>query len=58
MVYTEFISADGLIRDGGKSIAKLDIYDNERPVGIQIYGNDVSLLWWRPPYVQRPPHRS
>ena len=40
MVYTEFISADGLIRDGGKSIVKLDIYDNERPVGIQIYGND------------------
>ncbi len=44
MVYTEFISADGLIRDGGKSIAKLDIYDNERPVGIQIYGNDVSAM--------------
>ena len=44
MVYTEFISADGLIRDGGKSVAKLDIYDNERPVGIQIYGNDVSAM--------------
>lgn len=44
MVYTEFISADGLIRDGGKSVAKLDIYDNERPVGIQIYGNEVSSM--------------
>ena len=44
MVYTEFISADGLIRDGGKSVAKLDIYDNERPVGIQIYGNQVEPM--------------
>ena len=39
MMYTEFISADGLIRDGGKSVRKLEIYDYERPIGIQIYGN-------------------
>ncbi len=39
MVYTEFISSDGLIRDARKSLAKLSISDNERPVGIQIYGH-------------------
>ncbi|MFI3268712.1 MAG: tRNA-dihydrouridine synthase family protein, partial [Rikenellaceae bacterium] len=44
MVYTEFISADGLIRDGGKSVKKLDIFDYERPVGIQIYGNQVESM--------------
>lgn len=39
MMYTEFISSDGLIRDGLKSIKKLDIYDFERPIGIQLYGH-------------------
>ncbi len=39
MVYTEFISSDGLIRNGAKSVKKLDIFDHERPVGIQIYGH-------------------
>lgn len=39
VVYTEFISSEGLIRSASKSVKKLDIYDNERPVGIQIYGN-------------------
>lgn len=39
MMYTEFISSDGLIRDAGKSIAKLQTYDYEMPIGIQIYGN-------------------
>lgn len=39
VVYTEFISSDGLIRDGRKSVQKLNIYDYERPVGIQIYGH-------------------
>jgi nifR3 family TIM-barrel protein len=39
MVFTEFISADGLIRDGAKSVKKLDIFDEERPIGIQIYGH-------------------
>ena len=40
MVYTEFISSDGLIRDAEKSTKKLDIYDDERPVGIQIFGGE------------------
>ncbi|MDL2320333.1 tRNA dihydrouridine synthase DusB [Alistipes sp. OttesenSCG-928-B03] len=44
MVYTEFISADGLIRDARKSLAKLDISDAERPVGIQIYGHLVEPM--------------
>jgi len=39
MMYTEFISSDGLIRDGKKSVKKLDIYDYERPIGIQLYGH-------------------
>lgn len=38
-MYTEFISSDGLIRDGEKSVRKLDIYDFERPIGIQLYGH-------------------
>lgn len=38
-MYTEFISSDGLIRDGQKSVKKLDIYDFERPIGIQLYGH-------------------
>jgi tRNA-dihydrouridine synthase B len=39
VMYTEFISSDGLIRDGKKSVQKLNIYDYERPIGIQIYGH-------------------
>lgn len=39
MMYTEFISSDGLIRDGEKSVRKLDIFDFERPIGIQLYGH-------------------
>ncbi|HRN94419.1 MAG TPA: tRNA-dihydrouridine synthase, partial [Chitinophagales bacterium] len=35
MLYTEFISADGLVRDAEKSLKKLDIFEDERPVGIQ-----------------------
>lgn len=38
VVYTEFISSEGLIRDAAKSVQKLDIYEKERPVGIQIFG--------------------
>jgi len=38
-MYTEFISSDGLIRDGEKSVKKLDIYASERPIGIQLYGH-------------------
>lgn len=44
MVYTEFISSDGLIRDAAKSVAKLRIDDSERPVGIQIYGHLVEPM--------------
>lgn len=43
-VYTEFISADGLIRDAAKSVAKLRIDDAERPVGIQIYGHLIEPM--------------
>jgi nifR3 family TIM-barrel protein len=39
LMFTEFISSDGLIRDARKSVQKLDIFDYERPVGIQIYGH-------------------
>jgi len=38
-MYTEFISSDGLIHEGEKSVKKLDIYDFERPIGIQLYGH-------------------
>lgn len=38
IVYTEFVSSEGLIRDAAKSVIKLDIYEKERPVGIQIFG--------------------
>ncbi len=40
LMYTEFISSEGLIRDAIKSRQKLDIYEDERPVGIQIFGGD------------------
>ena len=44
VVYTEFISSEGLIRDAAKSIKKLDIYKNERPVGIQIFGSNLESM--------------
>lgn len=44
MLYTEFISADGLIRDAEKSLQKLDIYDEERPIGIQIFGSNKEAM--------------
>jgi nifR3 family TIM-barrel protein len=43
-MYTEFISSDGLIRDGEKSLRKLDIYDFERPIGIQLYGHLIDAM--------------
>ena len=44
-MYTEFISSEeGLIRDAAKSIQKLDIYKNERPVGIQIFGSNLESM--------------
>ncbi len=44
LMYTEFISSDGLIRDGKKSLKKLDISDNERPIGIQLYGHLIESM--------------
>jgi tRNA-dihydrouridine synthase B len=44
LMYTEFISSEGLIRDAIKSRQKLDIYEEERPVGIQIFGGDEEAL--------------
>ncbi len=44
ILYTEFISSEGLIRDAEKSIMKLDIYDFERPIGIQIFGNEITSM--------------
>lgn len=44
LVYTEFISADGLIRDAVKSVKKLDFCEFERPVGIQIFGNSIDPM--------------
>lgn len=44
VVYTEFISSDGLIRDARKSLAKLSISEGERPVGIQLYGHLVEPM--------------
>ena len=44
MVYTEFVSSDALIRDVNSTLRKLNIYDEERPVAIQIYGNEVGPM--------------
>jgi len=44
VVYTEFISSEGLIRDAQKSVMKLDIYEKERPVGIQIFGANLESM--------------
>ncbi|GJM36057.1 MAG: tRNA-dihydrouridine synthase [Saprospiraceae bacterium] len=44
MMYTEFISVEGLIRDAEKSVQKLDIYDEERPIGIQIFGAELDSM--------------
>ena len=44
LMYTEFISSEGLIRDAIKSKKKLDIFDYERPIGIQIFGGDEDAM--------------
>lgn len=44
LMYTEFISSEGLIRDAIKSRKKLDIFDYERPIGIQIFGGDEEAM--------------
>jgi nifR3 family TIM-barrel protein len=44
LMFTEFISSEGLIRDADKSVRKLDIYDEERPIGIQIFGGEIDSM--------------
>jgi nifR3 family TIM-barrel protein len=44
VMYTEFISVEGLIRDASKSVQKLDIYEEERPIGIQIFGANLDSM--------------
>jgi nifR3 family TIM-barrel protein len=44
LMYTEFISSEGLIRDAAKSLRKLDIFEYERPIGIQIFGGEESSM--------------
>lgn len=44
MMYTEFISSEGLIRDAAKSRQKLDIFEYERPIGIQLFGSDIEHM--------------
>lgn len=44
MMYTEFISSEGLIRDAAKSKQKLDIFEYERPIGIQIFGSNIESM--------------
>ena len=44
MMYTEFISSEGLIRDAAKSKKKLDIFEYERPIGIQLFGSDIDSM--------------
>ncbi|RCH54929.1 tRNA dihydrouridine synthase DusB [Mucilaginibacter hurinus] len=44
MMYTEFISSEGLIRDAAKSLKKLDVFEYERPIGIQIFGSDIDHM--------------
>ncbi len=44
LMYTEFISSEGLIRDAAKSMQKLDIYEYERPIGIQIFGSEIDSM--------------
>lgn len=44
VMYTEFISSEGLIRDAAKSVQKLDIFEYERPIGIQIFGSEITSM--------------
>ena len=44
LMYTEFISSEGLIRDAAKSRQKLDIFEYERPIGIQLFGGDIANM--------------
>lgn len=53
VVYTEFISSEALIREAEKSLQKLDIYDAERPVGIQIFGDEIESMRQATDWVER-----
>lgn len=44
LMYTEFVSSEGLIRDAAKSKQKLDIFEYERPIGIQLFGSDIEHM--------------
>ena len=44
LMFTEFISSEGLIRNAAKSVQKLDIFEYERPIGIQIFGNNIESM--------------
>jgi nifR3 family TIM-barrel protein len=44
LMYTEFISSEGLIRNARKSVQKLDIYEEERPIGIQFFGGEIDTM--------------
>jgi len=44
IMYTEFISSEGLIRDAAKSVKKLDVFEYERPIGIQIFGSEIDSM--------------
>ncbi len=53
IMYTEFISSEGLIRDAAKSVKKLDFSDFERPIGIQIFGHDIDSMVRAAEYAER-----
>jgi len=53
VMYTEFISSEGLIRHAEKSKIKLDIYEYERPIGIQIFGNDPDVMATATKYINK-----
>jgi tRNA-dihydrouridine synthase B len=53
IMYTEFISSEGLIRDASKSVKKLDFEEFERPIGIQIFGHDIESMIKAAEYAER-----
>jgi len=53
LMYTEFISSEGLIRDAAKSVKKLDFEESERPIGIQIFGHDIDSMVKAAQYAER-----
>jgi len=53
VMYTEFISSEGLIRDADKSVKKLDFEEFERPIGVQIFGHDIDSMIKAAQYAER-----